>query len=77
MPIAARRRSHEETELPNARSGPARLPTKALQVRDGHGLLVLSRLHQRLLQEPVYRDNAIIMDGYFGKNSVYTDVVKG
>jgi fatty acid desaturase len=37
----------------------------------------LPRLHQRLLQEPVYRDNAIIMDGYFGKNSVYTDVVKG
>jgi fatty acid desaturase len=37
----------------------------------------LPRLHQRLLQEPVYRDNAIIKDGYFGKNSVYTDVVKG
>jgi len=37
----------------------------------------LPRLHQRLLQEPVYRDNAIIKDGYFGHNSVYSDVVKG
>ncbi len=35
----------------------------------------LPRLHQRLLQEPIYRRNAIIKDGYFGRNSVFSDVV--
>lgn len=35
----------------------------------------LPRLHQRLLTDPVYRRNAIIKDGYFGRNSVFSDVV--
>jgi fatty acid desaturase len=35
----------------------------------------LEKLHKRLLKEPVYTDNAIIKDGYFGRNSVFTDVV--
>lgn len=35
----------------------------------------LPRLHRRLLAEPIYRRNAIIKDGYFGRNSVFSDVV--
>jgi fatty acid desaturase len=35
----------------------------------------LPQLHQRLLQEPIYCRNAIIKDGYFGRNSVFSDVV--
>ncbi len=35
----------------------------------------LPQLHQRLLREPLYCRNAIIKDGYFGRNSVYSDVV--
>jgi fatty acid desaturase len=35
----------------------------------------LSRLHRRLLREPVYLDNAVIKAGYFGSEGVYGAVV--
>jgi fatty acid desaturase len=37
----------------------------------------LPAFHQRLLQEPIYRQYAKIKSGYFGRNSVYAEVVAG